>query len=474
MSNVRLDPPRTASRLSLAVACGAAFVTFLDFSVVNIAFPTIAADYAPTTTSTLTWVVSGYAIAFAAFLTPAGRFADAIGRRVTFIAALAVFAAASLLCALAPSIVWLIVGRIAQGVAAALMIPAGLGLLLSLTAPTRVSRAIAAWTATGGFAAAVGPAIGGALVDGFSWRAAFFLNIPVCLVLVGLALLVPSEGRPSSKGLPDGLGTFATAAAIGLLTAAVTEGQTWSWDSLPTIACAVIGVALLAIALFRSFHHPRPAIAVGLWRNRTYAITNATSFVFGTAMFAWLLAGPLWLTQVWHYSILEAAGAMTIGAVVTMLTAAFAGRIPLQHQRTAAIAGALMFAACVVFMSTQLWGVVPRFWAAWIPSALLGGAGIGFALTAIGATAARSLSPTQFASGVGMTLTARQSGGALGVAILAAVFSAGLETLNAFHLVFIISALFTMLAALTAAATPPISDPLTGRQRALAPQRGTR
>lgn len=452
-------PPQSttrSARLSLLVACGAAFIAFLDLSVVNIAFPAIARDFTATPATTLTWVVSGYAVAFAALLTPAGRFADVLGRRRVFLYALGAFAVTSLLCAFAPAAGWLIGGRFLQGAAASLMIPAGLGLVLSATEPKRVGVAVAAWTAAGGFAAAVGPAIGGVLVEWFGWRSVFIINVPIAAVLIAFGLTITTaDTRRAGHGYPDRLGTAATTLGIAAVIAAVTEGGQWDWFAWQTMLCAGTGVAALAVALLRSRRHPRPAIAVELWRNRRYALTNMTSFVFGAAMFAWLLAGPLWLDAMWHYSVLESAAAMTVGAIAAMVTAVAAGRVPANHQRALGVVGALVFAASCVYMSTDVWGAEPALWQAWVPAGILGGSGIGVILTTLGTTAVGSVPPQQFATGIGMLLTARQTGGALGIAILAAVFAANPGgQLSAFHTVFAVCAGIAFAAAACAAAIP--------------------
>lgn len=445
-------PAATSARRALLVACGAAFVAFLDLSVVNIAFPAIARDYPGTAATTLTWIVSGYAVAFAALLTPAGRFADALGRRRVFLWAIAGFALTSLLCALAPTAGWLIAGRFLQGATAAFMIPAGLGLVLAVTAPERIGVAIAAWTAAGGFAALVGPAIGGGLVEWFGWRSVFVINVPVAAALILVGGTISGVVDRHGGGMPDILGTLATALGIGGVVAAVTEGQQWGWTSWRTLAVGIAGLVLIAIALLRSRKHARPAIAVGLWRNHRYALVNATSFVFGAAMFAWLLAGPLWLDSIWRYSVLESAGAMTFGAVASMVTAVLAGRAPESWQRWLAVLGAVMFAASTLYMTTDIWDTTPELWRAWLPAGILGGGGIGIILTVLGATSARALPPQQFAAGIGMNLTARQAGGALGVAALAAVFSAQSDTpLTAFHTLFAVCAVIAVAAALVAA-----------------------
>ncbi|MFJ4653482.1 MFS transporter [Nocardia sp. NPDC088792] len=445
-------PGSRAARLALLVASGAAFMSFLDLSVVNIAFPAITRDYPGTAATTLTWVVSGYAVAFAALLTPAGQLADALGRGRVFLGALAGFALTSLLCACAPGPEWLIAGRFLQGGTAAFLIPAGLGLVLSVTPPQRIGVSMAAWTAAGGFAATVGPAVGGALVDWFGWRSVFVINVPIAVLLIAFGLRLARGDQRQPHGLPDPAGTLATGLGIGTVVAAVTQGQQWGWADWRTLACGLGGLVLLAVALWRSRTHPRPAIAVGLWRSHRYALVNATAFVFGATMFAWLLAGPLWLATIWHYSVLKSAAAMTIGAVASMVTAVLAGRAPIPWQRRLGVLGALMFAASTLYMTTGAWDATPALWKAWVPAGILGGGGIGLLITVLGTAAARSLPPQRFAAGVGMNLTARQSGGALGVAVLAAVFAAHPGApLSAFHTLFAVCAGIAVAAAVLAA-----------------------
>ncbi|TCJ93629.1 MFS transporter [Nocardia alba] len=444
-------PDTSAAGRTLAVASGAAFIAFLDLSVVNIAFPTIALSYPGTPTGTLTWIVSGYAIAFAALLTPAGSIADAWGRRRLFALALAGFALTSLLCGLAPGANWLIAGRVLQGIAAAFMVPAALGLVLQATPRAKIGAAIGAWSAAGGFAAVVGPALGGALVESFGWRAVFLINVPIALALIVPGLRLPGGDRDSRETtLPDPLGTLAIAIGLGAIVAAVTEGQSWGWTAPGTLVALLGGLALTGFALVRSRRHANPAVAVALWRDRQFAVANAGSMLFGASMFAWLLAGPLFLDAIWGYSVLESAAALTVGAVASMVTAVVAGRITTPAgQRWVGVLGALMSTAALVWMSTDAFGLEPALWTAWIPAGLLGGGGIGIVVTVFGTAAASSVPPQQFAAGIGMNVTARQVGGALGIAVLAAIFSATAEDpLHGFHLLFAVCAAINLAVAL--------------------------
>ncbi|MGW5381776.1 MFS transporter [Nocardia sp. NPDC003963] len=395
-------------------------------------------------------MVSGYAVAFAALLTPGGRIADAVERRTVLLWALAGFALTSLLCGLAPNAGWLVAGRVAQGATAALMVPAALGALLAVTPRERIGGAVAVWSAAGGLAAVVGPALGGALVETAGWRSVFVINVPVALTLAAMVFRLPaSDTGRTDTALPDPLGTIMIALGLGGLVAGVTEGQRWGWTAPGTLAVLGLATVLALAALRRSFRHPNPALAVELWRSRPFALANAASFAFGAAMFAWLLAGPMFLDALWGYSVLGSAAAMSVGAVASMVTATLTGRITTPGiRRWTGVLGVLMFGTTLVWMSTDTFGPDPALWSAWIPAGALGGGGVGIAVTVLGATAANALPPHRFAAGTGMNLTARQLGGALGIAVLASVLAAHPgQPQTGFHTLFLLCAGFAAVAA---------------------------
>jgi len=454
-------PPKQINPgLVLALCSGATFMAFLDLAVVNIAFPDILADYPDTPMSTLTWVASAYAIMFAALLTPAGKLADALGRRRVFMIALAGFTLASLVCALAPNPAVLVGGRVFQGAFAAGMIPSALALIIANTPFERLFKAVAAWTAISGFSAVVGPALGGVLVEQFDWRAVFLINLPVgLLLLVGGLRALPRHEAPGGA-FPDVLGTVLLTVGLGAAVAGLTEGDRWGWLDPLTLVLLLGGVALTLAALARSRRHPSPAVETGLWSSRRFAMCNVAYFVFGAPMFAWLLSGALFTTGIWGWSIMESAGALSIGAFASMVTSVIAGRVNDQGKHRWIIAlGTAMFAACCAMMSTDLFGAEPDFWAAWVPASLLGGGGLGLAITGLGVVAATSLPPIQFAAGLGMNMTARQLGGALGIAALAAVMSADRLPLDNFHTLYLGCAIASAVATLIVLAFPaPAED----------------
>lgn len=444
-------PPGAVTRpgVVLLLSAGATFIAFLDTTVVNVAFPDLAGSFPGDRVSDLSWVVSSYAVLFAALLTPAGRIADAFGRKKLFLSSLTGFTVASALCACAPSLPWLITARALQGATAAGMIPAALGLLLATTPPQRLPAAIGAWGAAGSMATAAGPALGGVLVDAFGWRAVFLINVPVgaALVLAGIRGLPERTG--AQRRLPDPLGTAAVTAGIAALVLGLTKGSDWGWTAAATVAAVAGGAALIAVALVRSAHHAAPAIETALFRNRTFAVASAAAAFTGAALFGWLLASPLFLTTVWHYSVLKAGFAVTPGALTSAVAAVAVGKRARPRQLPAVVAVSMAaFTAVSVWTYLDL-GTDHRFLTLWLPMGLVGGAAFGAALTALSTAAAGSLPPLQFASGVGMTTTARQLGGSLGVAATASVIAAhGIGGPQAYRDVFLVCGVLAAGAAL--------------------------
>jgi EmrB/QacA subfamily drug resistance transporter len=412
-----------ATRL-LVLTSGATFMAFLDTTVVNIAFPALHASYPAVSLANLSWVVSGFAIAFAALLAPAGRLADVLGRRQVFLASVAVFTVASLACALAPDFGVLLGARVLQGVGAAGMIPAALGILLAEMPPGRLLSAIGIWGASGSMAAAAGPSLGGLLIAATSWRAVFIINVPIgALILLSGWRSVPA--RPGqSRGLPDGVGTAAATLGVAGVVLALTKGGEWGWGAPSTIAALVAGLALVAVAVTRSRRHPVPAIPVSLWGSRTFAVANLTSLLAGAALFAWLLAGPLYLTTFWGYSVLKAGLAVTPGALTAAVAAITVGKRVALERQPAVVAGALVAFAAVGVWIWAVLGSQPAFLEVWLPAGLIGGAAFGAALTGLSTAAAISVPPVHFAGGMALNTAARQIGGALGVAAMAAIVTA--------------------------------------------------
>lgn len=260
-------------RVSLIVCVGV-FMSSLDLFIVNIAFPAISKHFGGASLGSLSWILSGYAIVFAALLVPAGRWADAFGRKRAFLLGLGVFVAASTACALAPSVGFLIVARVVQAAGGALMLPTSLGLMLPEFGPHERHVAIGVWAATGGIAAAAGPPLGGLLVQA-DWRWVFLVNVPVGLLGLGFGLRTLAERRELGSGRPDVVGALALILAIGSLVVAIVKGQEWGWASPAILALLVVTVVGLPAIWWRSARHPSPIVEPSMLRVRSLGSPSA-------------------------------------------------------------------------------------------------------------------------------------------------------------------------------------------------------
>lgn len=450
-----MPDPTTAARghrRLLLTVCGATFLAMLDSTVANLAIPALHDDFESESVSNLSWVITSYLILFAALLASAGRLADAYGRRSVFLGGVGLFTLMSLGCALAGNVAVLVGFRIGQGVGAAAMIPAALAILLLDSPPAGRVRAIGLWSAASALAAAFGPAVGGVLIQWLSWRAVFYVNVPLgALVLVAAVRLVPRRDTTAAKRrVPDPLGTVLLTGGIGAITVGVTEGQSWGWDDPRTVACLVGGVLATAAAVARSRRAAVPAIESELWEDRNFLATTFVSLLYGMAQYPWLLGTILFVTETWHYSELQAGFAMTPGAVFASIAALSVGRAAsrLRGPRVAVLVGLSGFLVAGVYMDFGV-GTHPNYLALILPASFLAGSGMGAITYGTSMAAALSAPPVRFAGASGMNTMARQFGGALGVAALAVIMSHPHRSgLDAYRTVFVFCTVVVVIAVL--------------------------
>lgn len=450
------------------------FMASLDLFIVNIAFPDLARDFEGTSLPSLSWVLNAYAIVFAALLVPAGRIADRVGRKRVFVTGLLLFSTASALCALAPSIPFLVAARVLQATGGAMMIPATLGLILPAFPPEQRTLAIGIWSAVGGVAAALGPPIGGLLVQ-LSWRWIFVVNVPIGILTALLALRVLEEVREPEDGRPDLLGAAELALGIALLTLGIVKGPEWNWTDARTLAAFAGAVLLVGAFLRRSARHHAPVIELPLLRVRSFALANLAALVFFAGFGAMLLSGVLLLTEVWGYSALKAGFALSPGPLMAATFAIPSGRLGGRiGQRPIATAGGLTFAAGFAYILATV-GPTPEYATTFLPGFMLGGAGVGMTLGTLPAAAAAGLPPSRFATGTAVFSMARQLGAAIGVAALVALLndSTGGDLLAGLQRGWWFSLLAGLGTAALALAIGPIGAPTARPAPAeLAPQRG--
>ncbi|CAO5182295.1 Major facilitator superfamily (MFS) profile domain-containing protein [Frankia sp. AiPs1] len=452
-------------RWVLLVTSAATFVASLDLFVVNVAFGDLQREFHQPDPATLSWVLNGYTIVLAALPIPFGRFADTYGRLRWFVAGMVLFAAASALCAAAPSLTWLIAARVVQGVGAAALLPTSLGLLLGEFPPHRRAAAVATWAATGSVAAAFGTPVG-ALLTRVDWRLIFLINVPIVAVTLLIARRVLTESRAEAPagmaGLarptrPDLFGTALLTAGIALVTLGLVQANDWGWGSARTLGALVGGLVLVAAFLWQCTRHRAPVLELDLFRDRQFsAATLATTLLF-TGFGALLLGNVLLLTDLWHQDVLAAglefAPAGVVSAIVAMF---FAARLAARYgYRVLGAAGCLTIAASMVAYCFSI-GASPDFPRDVLPYEILCGAGIGLVIPTLAAAISASLPAARRATGSAVFAMARQLGTVLGVGAMVALMasSSGHVGVSHYQRVWIFIAAVEVVAALACLLLP--------------------
>ncbi len=399
------------------------FMVSLDLFIVNIAFPDIEADFRGSSVAAVSWVLNAYAIVLAALMVSAGRLADRRGRRRAFLAGLVVFVIGSALCGAAPSLATLVAARVVQATGAALLLPTSLGLLLPEFAPAERAAAIGVWAAIGGLAAAAGPPIGGLLVQ-VSWRLVFLVNLPIGAAAFAYGVVLLRESRDETQERPDLVGSALIVAAIGLLALGLVKAPDWGWGSPRTLAALAVAAAGLAAFAWRCVTHSAPVVEPSIVRVRSFATANLASILFSAAFAAMLLGNVLFMTLVWHDSVLVAGISLAPGPATATVFALPTGRVANRiGQRVLATAGLMLFAAACLWWRLRV-TATPDYAGAMLPGLLVSGAGVGLVLPTLASASASSLPPARFATGSAVYAMTRQLGFVLGVSILVAVLGA--------------------------------------------------
>jgi EmrB/QacA subfamily drug resistance transporter len=451
----------------LVIASFAAFVVFLDTTIVNIAFPALKRAFPGEPTSAISWVLNAYNIVFAALLIAAGQLADRYSRRGLFLTGLILFTLASGCCSIAPSLGALIACRVLQGAGAAILIPTGMALLLAAFPAAEQIRAIALLAAVSGVAFAAGPSIGGLLIHTVGWRGIFLVNLPVGLLTLLLAhrSIRPVHEPARRARLPDLTGALLMLVGVGLLALAIVQGNSWGWRNARIVAPFIVAGCLIGIALWRATSHPAPAIELDLFRARRFSIANIAVFAFAIGLAAKLLCDVLFMTSVWHYSELQTGLAVSVSPLVTAAVASTAARMAMRFgaRPAAALGGALYAGGCLWYVTCM--GTQPHYLSAYLPGTAFTGVGIALILPTLTSAAMLAVPSPRLAAGAGINSMIRQLGTVFGVALLVAIVGSPTpaNALAAFHHGWMLAAIASGLAALAAialcstTATPKLS-----------------
>ena len=302
-------------------------IAFLDSTVVNVALPTIGEDL-DAGISSLQWVVNAYTLTLAGFLLLGGSLGDHYGRRKVFVIGVVWFAAASLLCGLAPTDEALIAARALQGVGGALLTPGSLAIIEASFRREDRGAAIGAWSGLGGVTAAVGPFLGGWLVQAASWRLIFLINLPLAVVVVWVSLRhVPESRDPGATGRLDWPGAALAAVGLAGVVYALTDGPEKGWTTPLILGSALVGVGSLVAFLLWERRTPAPMLPLDIFASRQFSAANAVTFVVYGALGGSLFLLPIQLQRVVGYSPLASGVALVPITVVMLLLSARAGRL---------------------------------------------------------------------------------------------------------------------------------------------------
>jgi EmrB/QacA subfamily drug resistance transporter len=411
---------------ALSVCLVAAFMTLLDVSIVNVALPSIK-NGLHASEGELQWILSGYALAFGLTLVPAGRLGDARSRRAVFMAGLVLFTASSAAAGLAPTILWLVIARLVQGVAGGVLNPQIAGLIQQLFQGAERGRAFGALGATIGVATAAGPLAGGALIalagPAEGWRWIFYINVPVGLAALALAWrLLPAPVRGEQQGLdPFGVALLGS----GVLAVMLPFLQERQWQGLGKWLLIPVGAALLGAFVAWERRHPSPLVDLALFRRRSYANGSLIALFYFAGFTAIFFIFTLYLQNGLSYSALAAGLAVTPFALGSGTASTLGGRAVARYGRNLVVTGLCL----VVVGLVAAWVAVeirPGQGVAWLTAVPLLVAGIGSGLV-IAPNQTVTLSEVPYTEGgaaAGVLQTGQRIGTAVGIAAVGSMFFA--------------------------------------------------
>jgi EmrB/QacA subfamily drug resistance transporter len=407
---------------SLGVLSLALFMIYVDLTVVNVALPAIQGELG-IDLSQLQWTVNAYALAFAVLLLSAGKLADFFGRRRVFLLGLVVFTLGSLGCALAGSGATLIAARATQGVGAALILPSTLSIISATFHPRERATAIGIWVGVSSIGLALGPLVGGALIETISWHWIFYVNVPIGVVGVVAALLLVPESRDRSlERALDLPGLAASAITLFALTFALLEGNHYGWTSPTIVGClaaAAVGLVAFVVVELRS---RRPMLDLSLFRDGTFGGANAVSLLSFFALFGVFFFVSIYLQNVLGYSALRTGATLLPFTVLLALSVPVAGRLTDRVGARWPMTAGMVVLGISLLLESRL--RIDSTFSDLLPGLLLGGLGVGLTLAPASAAVLASVPDDKAGVASGVVTTFRQTGGVLGVAVMGAIFAA--------------------------------------------------
>src|ERR1700730_12139261 len=417
--------------LALAVLALGLFMTLLDLTIVNVAIPSIVDDLHASLDQIL-WVLNGYSLVYAVLLITSGRLGDIFGPRNMFMAGVVIFTAASALSGLAQDPTQLILARGAQGLGAAILAPQGLPIMTTIFPPDRRGGVFAIYGGLAGLAVLAGPIVGGFIVTNFGWRWIFYVNLPVGLIIVALALALVPDLRPGRRHRLDLAGVALAAAGLFGVIFGLIEGQRYNWGSVwsgITIP-EIIGAGVVVLALFLIIQWRRqdrePLLPFAVFKDRNYTVMTLVLMAMGFAMVGVFLPIPIYFQSVLGLSAFDAGIATAPMPLVMMLFSGVVAPLAARFGKYILMAGLTLFAIGMAYIAWRVQVDANRW--SFVPGLVLGGLGLAGVWTPVYSLATRDLQPRLAGVASGVLSTVQELGTVIGSAAIGAVLQNQLAT----------------------------------------------
>jgi EmrB/QacA subfamily drug resistance transporter len=406
---------------TLGAMCFALFMIMLDNTVVNVALPSIQRSL-HTTLGNLEWTVNAYTLTFGVLLVTGGRMGDIFGRRRMFLFGVVLFALSSAAIGLAPTDSLLIAGRAVQGIGAAFMMPGTLSIISNTFPPHERGRAIGTWAGVSALALALGPVVGGALTQYVSWRAIFFINVPVAVGAVAVTLFATHESRDETIDRTiDVPGIVTLSAGLTALILALVESSSWGWGSTKILGLlAVAAVALVTFILVELKYSAAPMVQFEFFKSRTFFGANLVAFIVSFAMLAMFFLTALYIQNILGYSPLQAGVRFLPTTLMIVLIAPIAGRLADRIGPRPPMVVGLALTTVALFLQTKI--TVSSGYTDLLPAFVLMGIGMALVMSPMSTAAMNAVPASKAGVASGILSMNRMVGGTFGVALLGTIF----------------------------------------------------
>lgn len=452
-----LEPIDRQAWVALIVTTLAIFFVVVNVSSVNVAFPSIRDDFGVTDVQ-LSWVIGAYNIAVGSLLMFAGRLADSLGRKRVFLPGVAIFGIGSVLSAMSPAVGWLIGGRVVQAIGGSVILAAGFAVVLPEFPPSRRSTAVGVAGASGALGGVVGPVVGSFIIDIFSWRGIFWLNVPLVLLVLVLGPRLLNESKdPAATGRIDLIGVVLGTSSVAIVMFAIVQTDAWGLADPRIIGLLLVGIALVPLLLWRSRRHPEPLIELDLFRYRSFSSTNLGVTFYGLAFVPGFIVNSLLLQDVWDLPIRQVGLLLAPAPLLAGFVSVATGRLADRYGHRWILTGGCLLTAVAHVLFVVLLDENATPFSRYLPISLVIGLGVGLTVATWSGAGISDVPQAKFGVAGATFNTLRQAATGLGVSVVIALIAlaADATTIQGIRWAYIFVTVAYVLSAISVFATFP-------------------